>query len=51
MQENSQNQAKPEPQKPAQPRSRPNESGIFHVEGFLRITDPNTKQVYLETRA
>lgn len=30
---------------------KPNESGSLRVEGFIRITDPNTKQVYVEGRA
>jgi hypothetical protein len=41
------------PQQPS-PQSgskRPNEVGALHVEGFLRITDPNTKETYVETRA
>lgn len=34
---------------PAQ--ARPNEYGSILVEGFIRITDPNTKEVLVETRA
>jgi hypothetical protein len=30
---------------------KPNESGSLRVEGFIRITDPKTKQVYVEGRA
>lgn len=31
--------------------TRPNENGSILVEGFIRITDPNTKEVLVETRA
>lgn len=30
---------------------KPNEIGSLHVEGFVKIFDPNTKEVYLESRA
>ena len=41
------------PQQPsAQSGSKkPNDVGALHVEGFLRITDPKTKEVYVEKRA
>jgi len=29
---------------------RPQESGSFHVSGFVRIHDPNTQEVLVETR-
>lgn len=29
----------------------PNEQGVIHVQGFLRITDPQTQQVIVEQRA
>ena len=31
--------------------SKPNEAGTFHVEGFIKIFDPNSKEVYVEKRA
>jgi len=31
--------------------SKINESGSFLIEGFIKITDPNTKEVLVETRA
>lgn len=31
--------------------SRPSEAGQVVVQGFVRITDPNTKEVILESRA
>jgi hypothetical protein len=34
-----------------QREKRPNDSGQILVEAFVRITDPNTKQVLVETRA
>ena len=30
---------------------KPNDSGTVHVDAFVRIHDPNTKQVYHEGRA
>ena len=30
---------------------RPNESGTIRVEGFVRIFDPKTQQVFVEKRA
>lgn len=41
---------KPEPSvKPA--AKRPNETGSISVEGFVKIFDPETKQVFVEKRA
>ena len=44
----------PEPQKvqaPEQQKTRtPDDRGSVHVDGFVRIYDPNTQQVFLETR-
>lgn len=34
-----------------QPTRLPNDAGSLRVEGFVRIADPNTKRVYVETRA
>jgi hypothetical protein len=46
-----QNQQKPtQPPRPM-PVSRPNERGTIAVSGFLKISDPNTKQVFVEKRA
>jgi len=40
----------PNPAVKSQPR-RPNETGSISVQGFVRIFDPATKQVYVEKRA
>jgi hypothetical protein len=37
-------------QKTVQP-SRPNDTGSISVEGFVKIFDPATKEVYVEKRA
>jgi hypothetical protein len=37
-------------QKPVPPAA-PNEQGVVHIEAFLRITDPDTKEVIVEQRA
>jgi hypothetical protein len=44
-----QNDAKVQVQKPAP--SRPNEMGSIAISGFIKIFDPATKEVYVETRA
>lgn len=45
MTENKQaTQTKPAPKKP-------NETGSIRVEGFVKIHDPKTKQVFVEKRA
>ena len=31
--------------------TKPNEPGSFHVEGFIKVFDPNSKEVYVEKRA
>jgi hypothetical protein len=46
MPENKQNQDT-QPQAPA----RPNDTGGILVQGFVKITDPNTKEVIVEKRA
>ena len=48
MQQNQ--QTKPQQPNP-QPVARPNERGTIAVSGFLKISDPNTKQVFVEKRA
>lgn len=35
---------------PVQP-NRPNEQGMLNVDDFLRIYDPETKQVFVEKRS
>ena len=30
---------------------RPNETGTLQVDGFVKIFDPNTKEVFVEKRA
>jgi hypothetical protein len=48
MQQNQQTK----PQQPSpQPVARPNERGAIAVSGFLKISDPNTKQVFVEKQA
>jgi hypothetical protein len=37
-------------QKTVQP-SRPNDTGSISVEGFVKIFDPTSKEVYVEKRA
>ena len=48
MQQNQQTQ--PQQPKP-QPVAHPNERGAIAVSGFLKISDPETKQVFVETPA
>jgi len=36
---------------PKENTKTPNDNGIVHVDAFVRIHDPNTKQVYHEGRA
>jgi hypothetical protein len=31
--------------------TRPNETGALHIEGFVKIFDPNTQEVIVEKRA
>lgn len=38
------------PQQPAQPTRKPNEAAQFHVDGVVKIFDPNTKEVFVEKR-
>jgi hypothetical protein len=33
------------------PAKRPNETGSVRVEGFVKIHDPKTKEVFVEKRA
>jgi hypothetical protein len=33
------------------PQNYPNESAGFHLEGHIKIHDPETKEVFLEERA
>lgn len=49
MDQNTQSQQTQQPQQ--LPADRPNDSGAFVIEGFLRITDPNTQEVMVEKRA
>jgi hypothetical protein len=46
MQENTE---KTQPQ-PVQPTAKPNDRAGFAIMGHVRIFDPNTKTVYVETR-
>jgi hypothetical protein len=47
MQQNQQTQ--PQPPKPQ--TARPDERGAIAVSSFLKISDPKTQQVFVETRA
>ncbi len=47
MENNSQKSVKPPV---AAPQRRPNEQGTINVSGFVKIYDPKTKQVFVETR-
>jgi hypothetical protein len=31
--------------------TKPNENGALHIEGFVKIFDPNTEEVIVEKRA
>lgn len=42
---------KAQPQPAANPERRPNETGSISVEGFVKIHDPNSKEVFVEKRA
>jgi hypothetical protein len=33
------------------PTDRPNDTGSVHVEGFVKIFDPNTQETFVEKRA
>ena len=39
-------EAQPQPK----PR-RPNDTGVLQIDGFVKIFDPNTKEVFVEKRA
>jgi len=41
----------PRPEKPSQQPKRPNEVGTLQIDGFVKIFDPNTKEVFVEKRA
>jgi hypothetical protein len=43
-------QIQPQPAK-SRPAARPDERGAIAVSSFLKISDPKTKQVFVETRA
>lgn len=49
MTTNSSNQSAPNDQQ-AKPVSGPNESGSVIISAFVRISDPENKEVILETR-
>ena len=40
----------PDPAK-TQAQQRPNETGSIHVEGFVKIFDPASKETFVEKRA
>ena len=44
---------KNQPQQPEQKQAprRPNDIGALQIDGFVKIFDPNTKEVYVEKRA
>jgi len=39
------------PEQQPVPAAVPNEQGVIHVQAFLRIVDPDTKEVIVEQRA
>jgi hypothetical protein len=43
-------QIQPQPLRP-KPVARPDERGAIAVSSFLKISDPQTKKVFVETRA
>ncbi len=51
MQQDIENQPQPTQQDPLLDQTRkPDDRGSVNVDGFVRIFDPNTQQVFLETR-
>lgn len=46
-----QNNQQPVKQKTDSQPKRPNEQGSVSVTGFVKIFDPKTKQIFVETRA
>lgn len=40
-----------QPNTAVQPNRKPNDTGSISVEGFVKIFDPNTKEVIVEKRA
>lgn len=42
---------KPENLPKSEKTPKPNEAGSFHIEGFIKVFDPNSKEVYVEKRA
>ena len=42
---------KSQPQPTANTERRPDETGSISVEGFVKIHDPNSKEVFVEKRA
>lgn len=49
MIKNNENKQPTQPQ--ANTEKRPNDTGKISVEGFVKIFDPNTREVYVEKRA
>ena len=41
----------PAQQKPVATPKRPNETGSLQIDSFVKIFDPNNKEVYVEKRA
>lgn len=33
-----------------EPAKKPNENGYVHVDGFVRISDPETQKIFVEIR-
>lgn len=50
MEEKSQANQKTEKQEKPEPR-RPNETGSVSISGFVKIFDPKTQEVFVETRS
>jgi hypothetical protein len=49
MTQKTSNQQPVTPPKPAD--KKPNENGVISVEGFVKIFDPETKEIFVEKRA
>jgi hypothetical protein len=47
MTENNAQQPQPVNSEP----KKPNENGSFHIEGFVKIHDPETQETFVEQRA
>lgn len=51
MEQKSMNQPGPDIEQKSVPINRPNEQSRLNIDDFLRILDPETKQVFVEQRS